>query len=243
MDARINQITREMEELTKRQSLRLALGEVKQIVQRRMEIRRRAETREGQQMLHAQQFRAYIRGDPDWKAYSDAEQKMIAAPVRYTKAAAVLSSAYEVRAGEQLIAGYLSTYGNVDQGGDICERGCFDLSIANSTAMQARTGQRFLLPLLWNHNSDKPCGGIIAADTSDPTGLFITALIDIDTSVGQLASSAVAKGYGIGLSIGYLTKKSSFDSQGVRHITQAELIEGSLTPLPMNQLATVTRVE
>ena len=193
MDARIDRIAREMDTLTKTLARRDALREVKQIVQRKMELRRYAETREGQHALRAQQFRAYLRGDPDWKAYSDAERKMLAAPMGFTKAVATLTSAYDVRAGELLIAGYLSTYGNVDQGGDIVERGCFDLSIANSQALQARTRQRFLLPLLWNHNSDKPCGGILEADTTDSAGLFISALIDMDTDVGRLASGAVTK--------------------------------------------------
>jgi HK97 family phage prohead protease len=246
----IERVTREMRQVTVRMALDSALGEVKAVVRERMKEEQATNwlaSPEGQQTLRKRQFDAFIRGRPDWQESPLVGTKTLygvatASSIISIHTKAVLNTAYGVGDGEQLISGYLSTYGNIDQGDDICERGCFDLTVVNLQAMQAKTGRRFLMPLLWDHNPDTPCGGIFSADTSDPIGLFITAVIDLDTSVGQLASSAVTKGYGVGLSIGYIPKKTYRDGQGIRHITQADLFEGSLTPIPMNQLATVTNV-
>ena len=140
------------------------------------------------------------------------------------------------------IAGYLSTFGNEDYGGDICDSGCFTQTLADMKQHQARTGSKFLIPMLWMHDMAQPIGGWTSLE-QDGIGLFALGLIDPDTEMGAQVLSMLSKAYVCGLSIGYTVVRSSRDGQGVRHLQQIDLAEGSVVTLPMNPLATVTKLD
>lgn len=123
--------------------------------------------------------------------------------------------------------GILSTYGNVDRVGDICEKGCFDGSVAD----------RPRFPLLWQHDEKEPIGSFEVVET-DPA-LRIAGRINLKTSRGRDAHALLLAGDVTGLSIGYVASKADYDDQGVRHLKEVELIEGSLVTVPANPMATV----
>ncbi len=117
-------------------------------------------------------------------------------------------------------SGYGSVFGNLDQNGDIVERGAF-----TNTVREAKSaGGPFLYPLLRMHNEAEPVGGIVSA-VEDSTGLLITAACDLDSDAGRAVFSGIQKGYMSGLSIGYNTVRSTRDQKGVRHLLEIKLWE------------------
>lgn len=49
--------------------------------------------------------------------------------------------------------GYAARFGNVDQQGDIIERGAFARTLRDAQERQRKTGSRFLYPILFNVSS------------------------------------------------------------------------------------------
>lgn len=138
------------------------------------------------------------------------------------------------------LTGYLSTFGNVDLGGDIVEPGAFTKTLQ----------QRPVNPLLWHHDPSEPAKVIGSfAAKQDSMGLFIDAdfLPDPDSQNMRLKVKALQeKGVKIGLSIGYQVIQSAWDKvkgEAVRRLKELRLNEGSLTLFPMNELALVTGVK
>lgn len=128
--------------------------------------------------------------------------------------------------------GYLSTYGNVDKGGDVVEKGCFDESL------------KALRPdLLWQHKS-KEVIGIFEEIRSDEKGLFVSGKLPKADSLvnGRVIPQMKVKSVDA-LSIGFKTVEASYDNDGVRHIKKAILVEGSLVSQPMNEDAKVTSMK
>lgn len=122
--------------------------------------------------------------------------------------------------------GILSTYGNLDLVGDICDAGCFDASIKSDGTRR---------PMLWQHREDEPIGSfdVVSTDKS----LDIEGSFNLDTQRGREAYSLLKRGDVTGLSIGYMAEDYSYDDDGVRHLKQVKLLEGSLVTFPANPLA------
>lgn len=129
---------------------------------------------------------------------------------------------------EGRFSGVLSTYGNVDFVGDICEKGCFDESI------QAH-GTRY--PLLYQHDASSPIGHFDVVGTDD--ALRVEGQINMQTQKGREAYALLKAGDINGLSIGYEIGDNGahWDEQGIRHLTKLELREGSIVTFPANPLA------
>lgn len=138
------------------------------------------------------------------------------------------------------LTGYLSTFGNVDLGGDIVEPGAFTKTLA----------ERPVNPLLWHHDPSEPTK-VVGAFTAkeDAKGLFIDADFLPDTDSQNMRSKVRAlkeKGVKLGLSIGYQVIKFAWDKvagEPVRLLKELKLNEGSLTLFPMNEMALVTGVK
>ena len=122
--------------------------------------------------------------------------------------------------------GYLSVFGNEDRTGDIVEQGAFARTIEQNKG-------RF--PLLWFHDPTEPIGIFKAAE--DERGLYITAFINLDTQRGREVYSGMkfeveeldGDGAYVGeLSIGYRVVTSEDDDDGIRHLKEVALHEGSL---------------
>lgn len=134
----------------------------------------------------------------------------------------------EVKAGQEdgTFSGLLSTYGNLDAVGDICEKGCFDRTIRERGIKR---------PLLWQHDQGQPIGSFIVSSADD--ALSIEGRFNMDVARGREAY-ALLKAQDIdGLSIGYIARDYDYDSQGVRHLKDVDLLEGSLVTIPANDLA------
>ena len=134
----------------------------------------------------------------------------------------------EVKAGQEdgTFSGLLSTYGNLDAVGDICEKGCFDRTIRERGIKR---------PLLWQHDQSQPIGSFIVSSADD--ALSIEGRFNMDVARGREAY-ALLKAQDIdGLSIGYIARDYDYDSQGVRHLKDVDLLEGSLVTIPANDLA------
>ena len=130
-------------------------------------------------------------------------------------------------ASEGGFSGILSTYGNIDEVGDVCESGCFDASVAS--AGPRRT-------LLWQHDPSEPIGQFSVVGTQK--ALEIDGSFNLDTQRGREAYSLLKRGDINGLSIGYIATDYSYDADGVRHLKAVDLLEGSLVTFPANRLAT-----
>ena len=125
--------------------------------------------------------------------------------------------------------GVLSTYGNVDLVGDICEKGCFDESLA-------KDGSRRVF--LWQHDVTQPIGSFEAF--SDDSALRIKGKFNLEVAKAKEAYALLKAGDINGLSIGYTADDYDYDREGVRHLRKVKLLEGSLVTFPANELASAS---
>lgn len=124
--------------------------------------------------------------------------------------------------------GVLSTYGNIDLVGDIVEAGAF----AKSLAEQGSTRQ-----LLRDHDWSRIIGTFDVTDSTD--ALRIKGRICLDTADGRETWALMKFGALDGLSIGYYASKYHYDQDGIRHLDELDLREGSVVGDPANPLARI----
>lgn len=130
------------------------------------------------------------------------------------------------------IEGLLAGFGNVDHGGDQLTPGCLAKSLAG----------RKTFPMLLGHDLKRPIGAWREwSDQAD--GLYVKGKMTLCTRDAQEAAALVKDGALTGLSIGWLPVQSSFDHKGVRVVTEAEIFEGSLVAVPMNERSRVTSIK
>lgn len=127
--------------------------------------------------------------------------------------------------------GRLAVYGNIDVGGDIVKRGAFTKTVKESGGE---------IPLLWQHDSKQPIGLLGLSDSED--ALIVKGRILLDVARGMEAYLLLKNKIIKGLSIGFEAIKKSF-KDGVRHLEEIKLYEGSIVTFPMNPLAIVTSVK
>lgn len=141
-----------------------------------------------------------------------------------------------------VIEGYASTFGNIDRGGDIVEKGAFQ-------------GSRSKIPIFGMHD---PRQGIGTGRVSeDEKGLFIKIKLEVDNEDSDVLRERAKEYYAMAkagiierMSIGYLpldyewlTKKVSGKEIYVRSLKKIDLLETSLVPIPMNDKARITTVK
>jgi len=127
--------------------------------------------------------------------------------------------------------GLLSVYNNVDQGRDLVEPGAFTKTIKERGSE---------VPLLWQHRPDTPIGMLALED--GPDALRVKGRLLMELPEAQKAYLLMKARIVKGLSIGFETIKDSV-TDGVRHLKELRLFEGSVVTFPMNELATVTSVK
>lgn len=131
---------------------------------------------------------------------------------------------------EGIFEGWASIYGNVDEGGDVVEKGAFARTI------KARPE----VPVLWRH--DSPIGKGQLEDTEK--GLKIRGALTLAVAQAKEALALMKDGVVKGLSIGFQSIPAKEEIvNGIRHLHEVKLWEVSLTPFPMNQRALVTAVK
>lgn len=141
--------------------------------------------------------------------------------------------------GTGSLAGYASTFGNVDSYGDTIAPGAYTKHLS-----------RFVDHgfIAWSHDWETMIGTVASAK-QDRTGLFITADFH-STPEAQtartIAAERIARGKSMGLSIGYLAHQWA-DRDGkdgiTRELQEIEVFETSLVAIPADSFAQVTGVK
>jgi HK97 family phage prohead protease len=129
------------------------------------------------------------------------------------------------------IAGYASVFGEIDSYKDVVLRGAF-------AGVSSPRDVKFL----WQHDMTKPIG-VVTNLFEDEHGLYVEATINNETQQGREAVSLVKQGALNGLSIGYHSKEASYNSSGLREITDADLWEISLVTFPANAKAQINSIK
>ncbi len=133
-----------------------------------------------------------------------------------------------------IIRGYLATFNNVDSKDDRIRSGAFKKTIGDGLERKNNKGRKFLWPMLWMHDPEKPIGGFTdAKETKD--GLYVTAQLDIRTNEHGVPLNpqayAVFSGFQMGyideLSVGYKAIQKTYGSDGVRDLLEMQVFEGS----------------
>lgn len=136
------------------------------------------------------------------------------------------------------LEGYASTFGNVDLGGDVVEKGAFLATIPNIKSEG--------IPLLADHvASTASVLGTIYDASEDDHGLKIKAKFSAAPSA-QDVRTKLLEGHLNRMSIGYEPTKYAFeDREGktVRLLQEVKLWETSVVVFPMNPEAAVSRVK
>lgn len=131
--------------------------------------------------------------------------------------------------------GHAAVFGNIDLGGDVITKGAFRKTINDN-------GGKF--PLLDDHDDTV---GIVEA-SEDQYGLLVKGVINLETDDGQSLYSNIkfmkANGIDPGMSIGYLPIPGKIALKtDHRELSEVKLLEVTVTPIPMNELARVTQVK
>lgn len=136
--------------------------------------------------------------------------------------------------------GYGSTFGNVDLGNDKCAKGCFKRSLGEHT--KAGT----LPAMYWMHDLKEPIGDWLDV-SEDEKGLKVEGQLWTGSQETECARKAmgILKGTSAkGLSIGYRTKRASYDQKtSVRTLEDVDLPEVSVVGYGMNPKAVVTNIK
>jgi HK97 family phage prohead protease len=133
--------------------------------------------------------------------------------------------------GEREFEGHGSVFKNVDLGGDIVMPGAFRKSLADHA-------ERGTWPLMaWMHDPSRVPGKWTEI-REDSRGLYVRGVL-AKTPLGDEARELLRMQALAGLSIGYRTVDSGFDSNGHRLLKAVELFEVSIVSMPMNPRATV----
>jgi HK97 family phage prohead protease len=131
--------------------------------------------------------------------------------------------------------GYASLFGVTDLGGDSVQPGAFTKSLKAKPAAKVK--------MLRGHDSSEPIG-VWTSIEEDLRGLKATGRLILQTVKGQETYALMKAGALDGLSIGYRTKKETFDrTKKVRMLNELELHEISIVTFPMLPTATISRVK
>lgn len=131
--------------------------------------------------------------------------------------------------------GYASVFGVTDLGGDAVSPGAFTTSLKKTPAAKIK--------MLRSHDTSDPIG-VWTSIVENSRGLKATGQLILATVKGRETYELLKAGALDGLSIGYRTKKESYDrAKKVRMLDEVELHEVSIVTFPMNPSATISRVK
>ena len=140
-------------------------------------------------------------------------------------------------AGE--FCGYASTFGSIDLGGDVVEKGAYKKTLMESKG-------RF--PILDHHDPTRQIGWNVEAH-EDERGLFVRGLLDLNVTAARERHSLMKMAQNIGgrtgLSIGFRVIKEEADNKRpeIRRLKEIQLMEYSVVTFPMNRQAGVISVK
>jgi HK97 family phage prohead protease len=138
---------------------------------------------------------------------------------------------------EGTFEGYASVFGNRDSYGDIIAPGAFAASLAEWKAKNAAP------KLLYQHDPSRIIG-VLEDIQEDDKGLYVKGRLLTNVQDGREALELLRAGAIDSMSIGYVTKNSSYDPErSIRTLTQIDLWEVSLVTFPANEAARVQGVK
>ena len=139
---------------------------------------------------------------------------------------------------EGVFTGYVSVFGNVDNGGDVVVQGAFTETLA------AWKTKGVLPPVLWQHRTGEVLGPFLEM-REDSVGLCVKGkLLHNDIPRAKEARALLLAKAINGMSIGYVSRDDSYDRvTGVRTLKRVDLYEGSIVTFPMNTSAGVSDVK
>lgn len=133
--------------------------------------------------------------------------------------------------------GFASTFGGKpDSYGDVVDRGAFLKSLAQHETARTRPA------MLWAHDSHEPIGVWDSLAETDE-GLEVRGRLTLEVARARDAYHLMKVG-ALALSIGFQIRPGGAKrNDGVRHLTDLELIEVSAVALPANTNARITAVK
>lgn len=149
----------------------------------------------------------------------------------------VRSFALQIKAsGEDgSIEGYGSVFGMRDNYDDVIVAGAFQASLA------AHRAAGTMPAMLWQHDATEPIG-IWTEIVEDAKGLRMKGMLALDTARGKEAYALLKMGALNGLSIGFMSKKWSYEGD-LRILAEVDLWEVSMVTFPANEAARITSVK
>jgi HK97 family phage prohead protease len=131
--------------------------------------------------------------------------------------------------------GLAATFGNIDQGREIIQRGAF----ANS--LKARPADK--VKMLFQHRPDEPIG-IWTSLKETTKGLLAKGRLILESQRAREVHALMKAGAMDGLSIGHRTLKDQYDRvKNIRHLLEVDLREISVVTFPMNEDAAIFAVK
>jgi uncharacterized protein len=141
-----------------------------------------------------------------------------------------------------IVAGYASTFENIDRGNDIVSRGAFTKSLARYKKDNRQIKVHF------QHDFNSIIGGIKAINArEDEFGLYVEAELNLEVQKGKeaylLAKQGVLQDFSIGYSINDFEMRKCNDGSLCRELKELELWEVSMVGEPMNPKAQITSIK
>jgi len=133
--------------------------------------------------------------------------------------------------------GYGSTFGNVDLGRDVIEKGAFTKSLKRKSIKDIK--------LLWQHDSHQPIG-VWESLSEDDKGLVVKGRLIREVRQAEEAYALMKAGAINAMSIGFSIPKGGHEideKKRVRVIKEVDLWEVSVVTFPMNPKAKIRRVK
>lgn len=135
-----------------------------------------------------------------------------------------------IEENEMMLKGYLSTYENIDRYGDVIEKGAF--ADCDKTEV----------PMLFNHDSKSVIGKMILNDSDE--GLLVEAKFNPEIPLAKEIYSHVKFGSIKSMSVGMIPLDFDLDENNNGFIIKrAEVVEGSIVPIPANNQAEILEVK
>jgi len=132
--------------------------------------------------------------------------------------------------------GYASTFGNMDNGGDVVERGAFGKTLEKLPIARVK--------MLFQHDPNQIIGKWLEAK-EDRRGLWVKGKLNLAVQRAKEILALLQDGAIDGMSIGFRTVKASREDKlgAPRKLLEVDLWEISLVTFPMNDRSLVANVK
>lgn len=134
-----------------------------------------------------------------------------------------------------VFTGHAAVFDERNSFNEIVKRGAFTRTLSEHQSRNIRP------PMLWSHRTDEIIG-VWTDIREDATGLAVTGKLITETTRGKEAHALLKAGALNGLSIGFRARTAERGANGLRILTDIELVEISLVALPSAGNARIKQV-